>query len=250
MKILEICIDSFESGLRAQRAGADRVELCSTLSEGGLTPSYGLIKMCTKKLNIAVNVIIRPRGGDFFYTDSEFEVMCRDILFCKEIGVSGVVSGLLNTEGSVDIARTKELVELSRPMSFTFHRALDVCADYEKALEDIIICQADRILSSGGELTAEAGMERLAGLIRQAGNRIIIMPGAGINPVNLEKIMRYTGAKEVHTSASVLVESEMIYRPEGISMNSYGVSDFYRKQSDEGKIRQLKEILNGTGRGE
>jgi copper homeostasis protein len=250
MRKLEICVDSLESAIKAQRAGADRIELCMALSEGGITPSYGLIKQCLENLDIKVNVIIRPRGGDFLYNGTEFDTMKQDIVFCREIGVNAVVSGVLNPDGSVDVSRTRELVDLARPMSFTFHRAFDVCADYEQALEAIISCNADRILSSGGESTAEAGMDLLKKLIRQAADRIIIMPGSGINPDNLEKIISYTGAKEVHASASVLIESSMQYRTEKICMNSYGASDYVRKQSDEAKIRQLKEILNRMDRGE
>jgi copper homeostasis protein len=241
---LEICTDSVESAIDAQLAGADRIELCSNLGEGGTTPSSGTIRSARNNLNIALNVIIRPRGSDFLYSDREYDIMRRDIEFCGESGIDGVVIGILHTDGTVDIDRTKHLIELARPMTVTFHRAFDMCADPQKALEDIITAGADRLLTSGQENSALEGIDLLASLVRNAGGRIIIMPGGGITESNIEFLAHHTGAKEFHLTGRSDIDSEMSFRREGITMSGIpGINEYSRKIADKQKIRNIVKIL-------
>ncbi len=241
---LEICVDSVQSAIDAQKAGAVRVELCANLAEGGTTPGYGTIVMARKKLDIALNVLIRPRAGDFLCSGMEFEIMRMDIEMCRKAGVNGVVIGLLRPDGTIDTVRLSELAELAHPLSVTFHRAFDMCADPHEALEDIIKGGADRLLTSGQKNSAEEGALLISSLVKQAGDRIIIMPGSGINEGNIEAIARITQAKEFHLSAGKLIESEMIFRKEGITMgNSPGYDEYMRKVADSEKIQNVIRIL-------
>ena len=172
---LEICVDSLESAIVAQTAGADRVELCNNLIEGGTTPGYGTIISVRNNLTIGMNVIIRPRGSDFLYTDPEFDIMRRDIEACGEAGADGIVIGILRNDGNIDIERTSRLIEFARPMEVTFHRAFDMCLDPVKGLEDIILTGAERVLTSGQMNSAFEGADIIRNLVKQADNRIIIM---------------------------------------------------------------------------
>jgi len=241
---LEICVDNIESALTAQSSGAHRIELCDNLLEGGTTPGYGIIVSARDNLTIDVNVIIRPRGGDFLYSDSEFDVMRRDIDICGELGIDGIVTGILRKDGSIDVDRTARLIEYARPMSTTFHRAFDMCSDPVRGLEDIISTGATRLLTSGQQNNAIEGAGLISQLIIQARNRIIIMPGAGLNETNILKIAKITGALEFHLTGRKEIDSEMVFRKQGVSMGSQNISEFIRKVADAEKIKQIVSILN------
>lgn len=204
---LEICVDSVESAVAAARGGAERIELCSALSEGGITPSAGLISTVRKAVGIQVYVIIRPRGGDFVYSGAELEVMRRDIVDAKGRGVNGVVLGVLTSDQNVDRECTTELIALARPLQATFHRAFDICRDLDHALEDVITCGANRLLTSGGRPDAVKGLHAIAGLQRRAGERIRVMAGGGVRIGNVRTIALRTGIRDVHTSLSSTVKS-------------------------------------------
>ncbi len=206
---LEVCVDSVQSAINAEKGGAIRVELCDNLFEGGTTPSAGTIEVARKNLSIGLQVIIRPRGGDFLYSDIEFDIMKRDIAQAKLLGADGVVIGILLPDGTVDMSRTAELVKLARPMNVTFHRAFDMTSDPFEALEDIISLGIDRILTSGQERSVPEGVALIGELVKKAGNRIMIMPGGGINEWNIEKIVEATGVRECHVSGRKRISSEM-----------------------------------------
>lgn len=208
---LEVIAFNFESCLLAQQSGAHRIELCDNPGEGGTTPSIGMIKAAREKINIELFPIIRPRGGDFLYSDDEFDIMKEDILQCKKIGCDGIVIGLLHADGSIDKTRTSQLVNLAYPMSVTFHRAFDRTNDPFKAMEDIIECGCERILTSGQQPTASEGIELITTLIKQADERIIIMPGSGLRSDNITSIAKQSGAVEFHSSARTSIESKMSF---------------------------------------
>jgi copper homeostasis protein len=242
---LEICTDNVESAIVAQVSGANSIELCDNLSEGGTTPGMGTIISARNNLDIEINVIIRPRGGDFLYTDLEYDIMRRDIENCGENGVNGIVIGILRNDGAVDLERTAKLVELASPMSVTFHRAFDMCADPTQGLEDIISAGASRLLTSGLKDKAIDGADMIAKIISQARNRIIVMPGSGLGVSNIETIARVTHAKEYHLTGRKVIDSEMVFRREKISMGGIkGLSEFTRKVVDPDIITNIINILN------
>ena len=208
---LEIIGFNIESCIAAQDAGADRIELCASPGEGGTTPSYAFIKAAREKLHIDLYVMIRPRGGDFLYNDEEFEIMKNDVLLCKQSGCDGIVTGILTEDGKVDKKRCEELIGYAYPLGATFHRAFDRAAHPFEAMEDIIDLGFERILTSGLAPKASEGIETLAGLIKKSAERIIIMPGSGVNASNIISIAASTGAKEFHSSASYYSESKMKY---------------------------------------
>ena len=216
--IIEICLESVESVIAAEKGGADRVELCSDLFEGGLTPTIGTVKTALKKSNIKINAMIRPRGGDFCYSDEEFEVMKEDIKAFKETGINGIVFGILTPEGDVDVKRSKELIELARPLSVTFHRAFDMTRDPYKSLEDLIKLGFDRVLTSGQEATVPEGADLLEELVQIAGDRIIVMPGCGITERNFPKLRAKIKAKEYHIYLPYETTSKMKFHPGHIYM--------------------------------
>ena len=221
---LEVIGFNIESCILAQAAGAHRIELCDNPGEGGTTPSYGFIKAARERLQIDLFPIIRPRGGDFLYSDAEFELMRTDVQVCKELGCDGVVIGILNADGTVDTKRCKELIALAYPLGVTFHRAFDRVNDAAKALEDIIDMGCERILTSGLQPTAFEAAEKIAALIRQADQRIIIMPGSGVRADNIIELAKKTGAVEFHTSARMNIASSMTYINEGMKENLRSVS--------------------------
>lgn len=200
---LEICASNYQSAINAQNAGAYRIELCSELAIGGITPSYGLIKHTLQNLTIPVFVLIRPRSGNFTYSVAEFEIMKQDIIFCKESGCEGIVSGVLNLDNTIDVDRTKELIELSKPMAFTFHRAFDWTPNPFEALNTLMALKVDRILTSGQATSAEKGILILNQLKELSNETLNILPGSGINPKNI-LIFKGAGFKEVHCSSVLL----------------------------------------------
>lgn len=217
--LLEICVESADSARSAEKAGADRLELCSALDLGGLTPSLALIKQTRAACTIPLHVLIRPRRGDFYYNDSEFELMRQEIRHAKEAGADGVVIGILTASGEVDTIRTSELIRLAKPLKTTFHRAIDFSRDILQALEAVIACGADSILSSGGENSALKGAATLAKMAVRAADRIQIMPGAGINSQNAVQIATITDAKTLHFSASRFTPGAMQYKVPQLSIS-------------------------------
>lgn len=242
--LLEICVDSVESACNAEEAGAGRVELCSALSEGGLTPSLGLISMVRSNINIDLNVLIRPRRGDFLYSDQEFSVMKHDIDVAGEAGANGIVTGILLSNGSIDTERMSKLVEYAWPMKVTFHRAFDMCHDPFGALEEIVSTGASRLLTSGQARRAVEGVKLIKDLITIADDNIIIMPGAGIDEFNISSIALATGAREFHLSAGTRVESNMAYRKKGVVMGSMTpVTEYEYKTADIHRIKTAIKTL-------
>ncbi|MCL8007467.1 copper homeostasis protein CutC [Gelidibacter japonicus] len=213
---LEICASNYQSAINAQNAGAHRIELCSELAVGGVTPSYGLIKQVMKNLSIPVFVLIRPRSGNFTYSEADFEIMKQDIQICKELGCMGIVSGVLNMDNTVDIDRTKELIKLSKPLPFTFHRAFDRTPNPFEALNTLMELKVDRILTSGQAISAEKGILILNQLNQLADGALTILPGSGINPKNI-LIFKGAGFEEAHCSA---VLSPEIQTPASIPLNT------------------------------
>ncbi len=238
--LLEVCVDSVESALAAQEGGAQRVELCDNLVEGGTTPSAGTIELARKHLHIALNVIIRPRGGDFFYSDIEFEIMQRDIEFAKQLGADGVVIGILKPNGTIDKARTRDLVQRARPMSVTFHKAFDMTRDPFAALDTLVELGVNRVLTSGQEASVLEGLEMVRALAKRAGKKIIIMPGGKVNERNIQTLAQKTGAREFHATAWREQESAMEFRNPRVYMGgAFRPPEYARNVTDAGRVREL-----------
>lgn len=251
--MIEICANGLQSALNAQMGGAARVELCDNLYAGGTTPSAGTIRLARKYLSIALHVLVRPRGGDFLYNAHEMEIMKDDIRFCKDAGVEGVVIGILNADGTIDMERTVELIALARPMAVTFHRAFDMCSDATQALDQLIQLNVDCLLTSGQKNKASDGVELIAQLVEQAAGRIQIMPGAGVNADNIQWLKKRTGATAFHMSAQSLVNSDMIYRTEDVRLGGLPqIPEYKYAVSDVEKIHLIvskdKELTNDEGR--
>lgn len=228
--LFEACVDSVESAVVAEAAGADRVELCAGLLEGGITPSAGMIRSVCQRLGIPVHVIIRPRGADFCYSDAEFQVMLQDTELAGELGAAAVVIGVLLPDGSVDTGRNARLMERAGTMGVTFHRAFDVCCEPRQALDQLMALGVDTLLTSGQEATALEGSELIAELVQRAAGRLLIMAGGGIDERNVQRIVGETGVTAVHATLRTSVESGMTYRstrcPMGGALrpNEYGWS--------------------------
>src|SRR5215211_4294364 len=238
--IIEVCVDSVESAMAAERGGADRVELCDNLLEGGTTPSAGAVAIARKNLDIKLQVIIRPRGGDFCYSDIEFAVMQHDVALAKQLGADGVVIGILTPDGTIDIERTRALIELARPLSVTFHRAFDMARDPYRALEDLIGLGVDRILTSGQEPSVIEGLDLIAELVQLAGDRVIIMPGGGTER-NISKVVTRSGVREVHVTGTTSVESAMQFRNQRVFMGGeLRPPEYSRLSTDPERIRKLR----------
>ena len=234
--VLEIAVFNIASAILASAAGADRIELCENPYDGGTTPSYGTLKCIKEKVSIPVFPIIRPRGGDFFYNEDEYNVMKQDVLLCKSLGFEGVVLGMLNIDGTVDIKRTSHLVSLAYPMEVTFHRAFDRAANPVQAMEDIIACGCHRILTSGQVPNAYDGKELIKKLIEEAADRIIIMPGSGIRSSNIKEMLDYTRAEEMHSSARKNIPSSMQYENKGMEEEMVNIT------VNEDEVRKMKKV--------
>ena len=242
--LVEACLDSVPSALAAEAGGAGRIELCDNLVEGGTTPSAGTIELCKQRLSIPVFVMIRPRGGEFLYSDVEFEVMRRDIAHARALGADGVVLGLLTPDGRVDVERTRALVQAARPLPVTFHRAIDVARDPEEALEALIALGVERVLTSGQAPTAPEGAEVIAGLVRRAAGRIGILPGCGIDEANARELVARTGVHEVHVRGTSPVRSAMVHRNPRVGFRSPTErDDFVLEMTDEARIRAIARSL-------
>lgn len=236
--LLEIAANSAGSALAAQEGGADRIELCENLGEGGTTPSHGTLTVVRERLSIPMYVLIRPRGGDFLYDEAEFDVMLRDIEHCVRLGCDGVVIGILDADGAVDAARCRELIAAAGELGVTFHRAFDAARDQPKALQTIIDLGCERVLTSGAQTSALQGVENIAALVNQAGDGIRIMAGAGIDAGNVREIARRSGAREFHASARALHRSAMRYCQSGLP----GLEP-ERQQTDVERVRALVAAL-------
>lgn len=234
---LEVCSFNLASALIAQQSGADRIELCVSPEEGGTTPSAGLIRTARESLRIQLYPIIRPRGGDFLYTEEEYRIMLRDIDYCKQVGCNGVVIGMLLSDGSIDKQRCSRLVEAAYPMGVTFHRAFDWAANPFEAMEDIINIGCERILTSGQRPTALEGASLIDQLIREADDRIVVMPGSGVRSANIVELAEKTGAAEFHTSARLKQASAMEY------VNVQMKEEQSVVMAGEEEIKKIKEAL-------
>ncbi len=236
---VEVCAFSLESCIAAELGGAKRIELCASLYEGGTTPSAGLIQLAKQRTSIEIHAMIRPRGGDFCYSEDEISVMQEDIRMVKSLGCEGVVLGILQKDGKVNIVQTKAMVALAKPMQTTFHRAIDMTPDYEEALENIIETGCNRILTSGQKNTAMEGIEALKNLVKQANGRIEIMAGSGVNADNALTLVN-TGVNALHLTGKSSRDSEMVYRKEGIAMGGLSeVPEYEIFYSDVEKIRAV-----------
>jgi len=246
MYTFEICANSVKSCLAAQEGGAHRVELCTAIPEGGTTPSFGEVAIAREMLQIKLNVIVRPRSGDFLYSPLEIRSMLKDIEMCKKLNVNGVVFGVLNSTGNINISAMNELMAASKGMSVTFHRAFDMCRDPHTTLEEIINLGCDRILTSGQQPTAEEGIPLLKKLNEQAQNRVIVLAGSGVNETNIQKIASETGISEFHFSAREKQESQMAYRNPFVSMGgTVHINEYENAYTSARKVNDtIKTLLS------
>jgi copper homeostasis protein len=233
--LLEIAANSFQSCMAAQQGGADRIELFENLGEGGCTPSYGMLALVKEKINLPVYVMIRPRGGDFLYSNYEFEVMYRDIEMCKKLGYPGVVFGVLDTNGNIDVGRCKELLSACGDMKVTFHRAFDRSKDLHHSIRHLIDLGFERVLTSGGEANVEKGKDSIKTLQDEYGKSIVVMPGCGVTSANAKTIVNYCGTTEIHATAKGTVPSGMQY------IKPHFTDEWYESNIQE--IKTIKQSL-------
>ncbi len=242
--LIEICLEDAQSVIAAEAGGADRVELCSDLFEGGLSPSIGSVRVAKKHTTIPINAMVRPRGGDFCYSDIEFEVMKEEVKAFKAEGVNAIVFGILTPEGEIDMKRSREIIELARPLPVTFHRAFDMTRDPFRSLENLIELGVERVLSSGQEATVFEGAELLSELVKIAGDRIIIMPGCGISERNFGRIQSIIKAKEYHVFLPEEYKSEMQFHPGHIYMGGLlRQSEFTIAHTSEDRVKSIRGML-------
>jgi copper homeostasis protein len=240
--ILEIATSDFETTRSAVEGGADRIELCANLSEGGTTPSYGTIYQCRAAFNALIYPIVRPRGGDFLYSDDEYEIMLHEVKLCKQLGCDGIVTGLLNEDGTIDIKRTAALIDIAYPMGVTFHRAFDRCHEPMTAMEELIKIGCERILTSGQQPTVNEGMELIAELNRAADHRIIIMPGSGVRKENIKLLAEKTGCTEFHSSLRGKTKSKMKFIHPAFENSA---ESYMNNAIDTAEVSTLKQMLTG-----
>lgn len=247
--LVEVCVDSVASALAAERGGAQRIELCSDLLEGGVTPSLGLLAVMRSKVSVGLHPIIRPRPGDFCYSDAEFEIMQRDIELAKTAGADGVVLGILQNNGRVDIERTQALIKLARPLSVTFHRAFDVSANLSEAFEDVCATGADRLLTSGGEQECLQGVETVAHLVQASQGRVVIMAGGRIGIKNASHIVERTGVSEIHVGLATPVNGTNIHKnSRRLSLGKAHDREFQRTEVLEESVRDLIRAISSRAK--
>jgi len=244
--LVEACVDSVAGALAAVAGGAGRLELCSGLFEGGLTPSAGLLAAVRERIAVPVHVLIRPRGGDFLYDAGEMAVMLHDIAEARRLGADGAVLGVLVGDGRVDAERTRVLVDAARPMSVTFHRAFDLTQDPALALDALIALGVERVLTSGQAENADVGIPVIAGLVERAAGRIAVLAGGGIYEDNASRIVRNTGVREIHVRGSRAMESAMTFRRPGVFMGKRYEPDEYRRvDTDAARVRAIVAAAGG-----
>jgi len=243
--LLEVCVNSVESALAAERGGANRVELCDNINEGGTTPSLGMVSTVRKRISIGLNVLIRPRGGDFLYNSDEIEIIKTDILALKNIGVDGFVFGCLTSDGNVDIKLCSQLIEICYPQKTTFHRAYDMTENANKAFDDINRLGFDYLLTSGQKQTVYLGSELIANLIKKYDkSNCKIMPGGGVNEENITNIAQFTKAQAFHVSLRKTVKSKMKFRKNSVIMGKLTEKEEYEHYiTDENRVKKIVEIL-------
>ena len=239
--VLEIATSDFETTKSAVKGGADRIELCANLNEGGTTPCYGTIYQCRERFDVLLYPIIRPRGGDFLYTDDEYEIMLHDVKLCKQLGCDGIVIGLLNKDGAIDKKRTAALIEIAYPMGVTFHRAFDRCRNPLEAMEQLIEIGCERILTSGQQPTVNEGMELITELNKIADHRIIIMPGSGVRLGNIKLLAEKTGCKEFHSSLRSRTKTKMEFIHPAFENSA---ETYMNNFIDAFEVNALKKSLN------
>ena len=244
--LVEACVDSLGSAREAAAGGADRLELCQNLTEGGTTPSWGLVAEVREQVALPLHVLIRPRGGDFLYTGDEIAVMLRDIAAARSLGVDGVVLGVLDAEGRIDTATLQRLLDIARPAAVTFHRAFDLGRDAAEALDTLSALAIDRVLTSGQAATAEAGIPRLAALVARAAGKIGVLAGGGIRAHNAARIVRESGVREIHVSANRDRASAMGFRRADVPMGRrYEPDEYRRSETDAALVRAVVTAVNG-----
>ncbi|MBC6993437.1 copper homeostasis protein CutC [Neolewinella lacunae] len=247
--LFEVCLQSVDDAIAAERGGAQRVELCAALVEGGITPSLGTIRACRAAIDIDLMVMIRPRGGDFDYTARELEAMALDIEQCRQIGVTGVVFGVLNVDGTIARPQVQSLVGQASGLSVTFHRAFDVCSDPASALEALIGLGVDRVLTSGQAATVPEGKGQIRQLVEQAAGRIGILPGCGITPENVAELVDYLGVGEFHATAFGTRHSAMRHQNPAVYMGIPGLPEYERQVTSESEVRRFLAAVSRARRG-